>query len=463
MADPRSMPDFPSRRSLHGVDADPHAVERALERLKSPAPMRRSLKERFADKSGASGQAQMAVPPTPSLGIPVGSETLSIPGESFSSALTGAYSIMTEGVFDKTLTDTGLVPVIEVVESGQNLSVDAAAEHHLFVVPSDVEAAEIEALAVSIWDDAAWAMPGTLRLVGEAYLRGPWTMTTETALRLGFSPTMTHAWLVETPRVRARTAPEETQRSTHGTTDLAHSTGAVADDPWLRAFPDGLPIGLEYKALLALLRMARRLGGALRINGSGYVMSPAPESAVHMGVYASRWVAPEELRNILSVSFPEIIDSRELQIAQPSQPSPQEVLRVQSVMAGAKPLSPEIQRVLDKAKAEAARQPHKVDGYALMIPHSDGHIVVEVHRVMRPPRVLRWETWTNGAIVEYSIRWQPTNPNVTFVPITESNPPAQRLAHCVSAARVVEKLALIISGAAGGSVVDEDGFLVGIG
>lgn len=462
MTKPRSMPDFPSRRSLHGADADPRAVEQALEQLKNPTPTRRSLKERFADIKGASAQADKPVPPTPSLGIPVGSETLSIPGESFSTALTGAYSIITEGVFDKTLTDTGLVPVIEVLESGQDLSLDAVAGHHLFVVPSDVEAAEIEALAVSIWDDAAWAMPGTLRLVGEAYLRGPWTMATETALALGFTSHMAQAWLVETPRVRARTTPTAPQSSA-ALAGNPPASSANPHDSWSLAFPQGLPIGLEYKALLALLRMARRLGGALRIDGSGYVMAPAPESAVHMGVYASRWVGPEELRTLLSRSFPDIVDSRELHIAQHSAPTRQEVLRVKSVMAGAKPLSPEIQRVLDKAKAEAAQQPQKVDGYALMVPHADGNIVVEVHRVMRPPRVLRWETWTNGAIVEYSIRWQPADPHATLVPITESNPTAQRLAHCAEAARVVEQLALMISAAAGGSIVDEDGFLVGLG
>ena len=34
-------------------------------------------------------------------------------------------------------------------------------------------------------------------------------------------------------------------------------------------------------------------------------------------------------------------------------------------------------------------------------------MMIEVHAVPVPPRVLRWEPWTAGAIIEYQVRWLP--------------------------------------------------------
>ena len=61
------------------------------------------------------------------------------------------------------------------------------------------------------------------------------------------------------------------------------------------AFPEGMPIGLEYRVLEALHRMARRLAGGMRIAGSGYVMVPDADSAVNLTVYSPRWINPEDL------------------------------------------------------------------------------------------------------------------------------------------------------------------------
>ena len=36
-------------------------------------------------------------------------------------------------------------------------------------------------------------------------------------------------------------------------------------------------------------------------------------------------------------------------------------------------------------------------------------MMIEVHAVPTPPRVLRWEPWTAGAIIEYQVRWLPTS------------------------------------------------------
>lgn len=525
MSDLPPMPDFPSRRSLHGAGAAPDAVERAVadlqrheaesipevpiphhaqsisrssvvsgqsdpragvwKRTEKPSPLRtnsqekepatdqaaapprRSLRDRFAEVAGQADNGHNGNPSdpqsnvTPLLGIPVGAGRVSVPGDSFTHGLTGAYSIITEGVFDEALTNTGLVPVVDVLSEGEPLDSQKAVDHHLFAVPQDVDSEEIEALAVSIWDDAAWAMPGCLRLVGEAYLRGPWRMEEEQRRSLGFAEHLTYAWIVETPRLRApsRVEPGESVFGGSSSSDSA----ALVNDPWARAFPKGVPLGVEYKALLALVRMARRLGGALRISGSGVIMSPVPESAVNMAVYAPRWVSPDDMQAVLSSRYEGVIDSREITAQDVAQPSPQEVRRIALVMAATKPLDPDVAEVLKKAREEASRNPQRVDGYALVIPSNGvAQIMVEVHRVMRPPRVLRWESWTNGTIIEYRVRWIPAPGGQPVLSMMDPDPNPLVVEECAQAARVIEEVAVLVAQTTGGTIVDDDGFLVGI-
>lgn len=458
--------DVHSTRPEDTLPQAEHALAQQEQTPPTPGLQRRSWKDRFADIDRAQTQREQEVPPTPSLGIPVGAGQMALPGDSFSQALTGAYSIISGGVFDKDLTDTGLVPVVEVVEEGDPLALQEAMSHHLFLIPEDVEPEEIEALAVSIWDEAAWAMPGTLRLVGEAYLRGPWRISPDDREVLGIPAHLTRAWMVETPRLRNVARGVEAAPASAPLTQPGTQAAPPVTDPWALAFPHGLPFGVEYKALLALVRMARRLGGALRIMGSGYVMAPHPQTAVHMSVYSSRWAAPSDIQLLLKETYPGVVDSRQMTGAAPLPQSPQEVRRVKSVLAGIKPPSPEVQRVLQKAREEAAKAPQRVDGYAMIVPLDSlipgaGFVAVEVHRVLRPPRVLRWEPWTNGTIVEYAVRWTPADGPLAFVPMMDPNPDVQRLETSARVAKIVEDVAARVARGTGGTIVDEDGFLVG--
>ena len=490
------VPNFPSRRSLHGSGADPNALEEALTSIRhatldeptqtlpgqtpelssaqaastptvptapsssaeTSTPRRRSFKERLAEIE----QKKNEIPPqTPVLGIPVGSGEVSLPGDSFTSGFTGAYTSFSEGTFEESLTNTGLVPIIDVETHGEPLDRATALEHHLFAVPDDVESDEIEALAVSIWDDAAWAMPGCLRLVGESYLRGPWRIEPELAKELGFAADLSRVWVLQTPKRRAA-PPRYGNTGSEIPSNTQPATSPAAYDPWAEAFPDGVPLGVEYKALLALVRMGRRLGGALRVAGTGMIMRPSPQSAVNMAVYAPRWVGPEDMHGVLSSQFDGVLDSREM-TASAAEPNPTQVRRIASVMASAKPLDPQVAEVLKKAREEAARQPQRIDGYALIIPSVNGmRFMVEAHRVMRPPRVLRWEPWTNGTIMEYQIRWNPANHPGTLVGIMDRNPDPADLDACARASQVVEQISALVARATEGMIVDEDGFLVGL-
>lgn len=159
------------------------------------------------------------------------------------------------------------------------LPVELGLANHLFCVGASVEDDELEALAVSAWDEAHWVAPGRLHLRGGVELSGPWALPVNVRGPLGLGADLTHAWVVECEPMRGEPAPPE----------------LAASDRWASAFPEGLPVGLEYQVLLVLERMARRLAGAVRIAGSGVVMQPDPDSAVSLAVYSPRWVGPAEL------------------------------------------------------------------------------------------------------------------------------------------------------------------------
>lgn len=407
----------------------------------APIPERRSMRDRLA----STPPVNLDAPSTPLLGVPVGYGTVSTPGDTFAGGMTGAYTMLTDGVFNDELVSTGFVPVVDVVASGRLLDEKKATEHHLFVVSEEVEGDELEALAVSIWDEAKWVEPGRLRLSGDAFLQGPWNIDSDLSTSLGLPSHLNRVWVLECSRLRGR----------------APSTELIERDEWAKAFPEGLPLGLEHKSLLALARMARRLAGALRIADSGVVMIPDPESAVHMAVYSPRWIDPIELLGRLRNDFPEIVDSREIPIETRVISSPREVQRIASVMAGVKPMPEDVAQVLKKAREEAARQPMVVDGYALVSPVAGGgKVTIEVRRVPSPPRVLRWEPWTNGVIVEYRLRWIPSGGMQTIAAALEKDISAEFAFERTVAAVDVERAAVAVAALTAGSLVDEDGFLI---
>ncbi|RRC95829.1 hypothetical protein [Schaalia canis] len=504
MVTERQIPDFPSRRSLHAKGADPHALDEATamaslpsrtdlppvpetppapetlpaadthsavdsgvavktgavggtgtgevfpeaeassareNEVAAPIPERRSMRDRLANTP----PVNLDPPSTPLLGVPVGHGAVAAPGDSFVEGMTGAYTMLTEGVFNDELAGTGLVPVVDVISSGSLLDAEKATTHHLFAVSEEVEGDELEALAVSIWDEAQWVEPGRLKLTGDSYLQGPWSIEGELSVSLGLPTHLSRIWILECSTLRGR----------------APSPELIERDEWARAFPDGLPLGLEHKSLLALARMARRLAGAVRIFGSGVVMMPDPESAVHMAVYSPRWIDPAELLERLLPDFPQIVDSRDIPVEARVAASPREVRRIASVMAGVKPMSEEVAEVLQKAREEAARQPLVVDGYALVSPVAGGgKLTIEVRRVPSPPRVLRWEPWTSGVIVEYRLRWIPSEGVQAIAAALDKDITAEFAFERTVAAVDVEKAAVAVATLTGGSLIDEDGFLI---
>ncbi len=188
MVTERQIPDFPSRRSLHAKGADPHALDEATamaslpsrtdlppvpetppapetlpaadshsavdsgvavktgavggtdtgevlpeaeassareNEVAAPIPERRSMRDRLANTP----PVNLDPPSTPLLGVPVGHGAVAAPGDSFVEGMTGAYTMLTEGVFNDELAGTGLVPVVDVISSGSLLDAEKATTH----------------------------------------------------------------------------------------------------------------------------------------------------------------------------------------------------------------------------------------------------------------------------------------------------------------------------------------------
>lgn len=399
------------------------------------APRRRSVRERLTDPPTPAGAPGQVNPLTDTTATSIGGlDTLST---SFRVSDSGEI-LMGEPL-------ASIAAPLRRLDDLHVIDVDWALSHHVLLVGESVEPDELEALAVSVWDTAGWAGPGMLRLAGGAAVQGPWAVDTEVRRILGVSAGMTRAWVLVCPPARGA-APTESVRST---------------DVWAHAFPGGMPVGIELKVLLTLRRVARRLGGALRIQGSGDIISPDPDSAVNLSVYSPRWMDPSAMIRLLTPEFPTVIDSRDVPVAPLS--SAEERRQVERIAALAQtidPLSKKVERSLSEDRRRAQSGPQVVDGYAVLAPAGNkSELMVEARAVSRPPQVLRWEPWTNAQILEYRVRWLP-GPGIDVVSASGSR--AARLERLRSA-QSIERAAALVVDAVGGSVIDEDGFLVGLG
>lgn len=257
-------------------------------------------------------------------------------------------------VFDRTgalISDVAapLPMAVERTEARGELPLAAPAAHHLLATARTATGAEVEALAVSLWDGAKWTAPGRLHLTGGAWLEGPWTLPVERSRELGFPPGVELVWEVHCPPNRGP----------------APSREVAAFDRWARVFPDGLPMGVELEVVSALERIAKRLRAALRIAGSGAVISPDPEESVNLRLYSPEYLPAEVLWEALAPIFRGQVE------LQPS---------------------PEFRQVEEAA-------------YAFICGDGASQILAAVHPVEHVPRALRWEPWTKQPFFCYDLQW----------------------------------------------------------
>lgn len=368
--------------------------------MNTPAPQRRSIQERLAALNAAAN--------------PLVHTDLNLLDDEPST--TATFSVVSTG--ELVVDDVAPLPVtVERVEPRGSLDPHTAAAYHLLILPHEVSPADVEALAISVWSEAGWVAPGILRLQDNVNLEGPWNLDEATMNALGLSPDEfgvargaepAQAWLLRCPPHRGAAPSEQVQ----------------SFDVWARAFPDGMPVGVEQKVLDVLRRIARRLGGAVRVAGSGTVVRAESDPTVNLRVFTDRWIAPSLMRQILGGHI------EGLSFA--NQPTDQ------------------------------GSVPPVAEGmpYALLAPVSaSSQVLIGVREERFVPRALRWERWARPPLFVHEIVW------VEPEEIASKTPTPTRRARLERnrAERIAEIAAASIATAAEHcAVIDEDGFLLAV-
>lgn len=314
---------------------------------------------------------------------------------------------------------------------------------HLLVLPDAGLAETVPSLvrrrhpaaAQDLEDDVVVVRP-----VVDVVLRGPYELDAPAAEAAGVPPGRP-LWQISSPRHRQ-------EPPLPGTSDR---------DGLHRAFPDGLPDGVERRGVDLGLSLARRLGGALRVAPSGVLLEPDPMARIDRVLLSPSLLAPEQALQWASAAVP---------AAQPSLAgspwrglSEEAVRALEAPDAGTGMSQDERARLhlaADRADARALAEAPAPEGYALLVALGEECAVeVRVGPAERLPDAVAGQEWA-GAAVAYGISWWPDD---------EAQAESEHLSARFRAARreaaaVVEALSGALAQAAGGVVVDADGYPV---
>ena len=343
---------------------------------------------------------------------------------------------------------------------------------HLLALPDGVGADEVEVLAQSRFLSARWEEPTdsgatrtglvpvvtaafgmravspaaqpvlALRLGRMSRLLGPYAVGPDDAMALRLPATTRTAWSLDCPPERGEPPWPGGDR-----------------DGLKRAFPNGMPMRDEERAVTWLVAVARRLQGAVRIGGSGTVLTPDVDQAIDLTVLTDRWLEPEETLAIVRRVLPRARPSGAAVVPWSGPAEPDDPV----VRAALGPYG-----VLDEA--ERARLAAEADAYdAWMLAHPplpeafgieadlgvDGMLVVEVSERQEVPPLLRDLPWAAHGVVAYRVHWE--------ADVTELEAERPSLEHRVARGRTAPRVQAIAKGlheAVGGEVADEADFLV---
>lgn len=336
--------------------------------------------------------------------------------------------------------------------------VPQALEGHLLVLPGGVGPDEVEALAVSRFLAAGWDLAATaarvhpggrwsrgapsarvLRLSRHSRLVGPYAFDPSDAARLGLPTSCTTAYVVEAPRERGEPPYPGGDRDGLG-----------------RAFPAGMPIRDEERVASWLVAAARRLGGTVRIAGSGAVLTPQADAVLDLTVYSDVWLAPPVALAVTKRVMP----SAELAmdpVPWAGPPAGTGVRAVPGVAGLSEALRKNLHAEADAYDVAALSAPDELTGYGIEASVGiDGLVVVEVSGEEVRPLVLAALPWAANGAIAYRVRWQPHD----FQELELERP---SLAHRVARGRarpLVAALARELFAEVGGEVVDVSEFLV---
>lgn len=337
---------------------------------------------------------------------------------------------------------------------------------HLLVLPEGVVPDELDVLATSRFAAARWerpprvpsgrrasgaargaaptATPGVLRIGRLSTLTGPFALEPAQLARWGLPSDARVAWVVDCPRERAEQPVLGGDR-----------------DGLRRAFGTAGPVREEQRVVQWLVAVARRLGGALRVD-SGVVLEPDVDAALDLTVLSDRWVEPGTvLAAARRVSSRAALDAPPTPDARRASPQQAGAALAGRDRVGAGVADAEERRRLhaeaDAFDAHMRENPPPSEAFGLQVDLGvDGIVVVEVAAEAEVPHVLAAVDWAAGEVVAYRVRWEA--PDVEQL---ESERPS--LPHRVArgrAARVVRGIAREVHAEVGGEIADMGGFLV---
>ena len=314
------------------------------------------------------------------------------------------------------------------------LDLDIGRGCHLLAVADDVAAEEVAALARSWFPGISRLGARALRLAPGALLTGPWPLSNRVRQKLDVPRGGSQVYLLHAPQQRGGPVPEE----------------LVNPDGLSGAFRSGAPFGVEAEAVTFLLAAAKRLGGALRVAGSGVVLTPDPESDVNLWVYSHAWLDPDVLTDVLAPVLPSFGVVVGPEGVRPPGPSPE--LAVSGVPVSGDP-NPDRQ-------SPDRQGPDGADVYgALAELGEDGAIEVTVQGEEFVPPVLRGLGWAESAecqVVAYGVRWWAAD----VMSRHARNPSVHFRAARTRVRTLVERAARVLHAAVGGEITDDAGFLV---
>lgn len=328
-------------------------------------------------------------------------------------------------------------------------------ERHLLALPAGPGAEDLGVLAASRFAAARWepAEPRLVRAAGGAALRvlrlgrlsrlvGPYALDGGRAAALGLPPQPATAWQLECPVERGEPPWPGGDR-----------------DGLKRAFPDGMPVREEERAVTWLVAVARRLGGAVRVGRTGTVLTPDPGALVDLVLYSDRWLEPAEalatVRTVVRRARPSGSGDRSLGPEAADDPG----LRAHLARFGVRDEAERARLAAESAAYDAHMLAHRPveHGYGVEADLDvDGYFAVEVSGQDEVPMVLASLPWTREGVVAYRVRWEPAE-------LAEQESERPSLAHRVARGRVapqVRGVARALHAVLGGAVLDEAEFPV---
>ncbi len=328
-------------------------------------------------------------------------------------------------------------------EISDGITIAELASQHLLLVPTTVDAGTVSALLRDRLPNSDLAGAGEVTFGRSSRLTGPYELSMEDAVDAAVPMPWTVCYCLEAPVER----------------EAPPIPGADDRDGFAYAFPGGLPWRDEGRVLHLLVSLARRVGGAVRVAGSRQLIHPDPARAVDYVVHSPTWLEPELLLGVVSRELP----GAELAVEGQEWGGPADDVYSGVTVAYDAPDDPLSQQDLYELHSRADQRdiqvmggPDVIDAFAIVADAGpDGAIEVLVHLADGPVAAAARQPWADQELISYEVRWADPDP-------------AQRerrygsedfLASRSRAAPMVARTARAIVEAAGGVVVDEDGFL----